>query len=504
MYQPAAMFTITTVPFLLLPALTSALALSEPFKPPDNSHQNQQRVLSLLDNHHHKPPKASIPGFISLGDSYSAGIGTRPDLPSPSDPCRQGLGAYPYLLASSLLPNRTNHQWLSCTGATTIDLLSSSPPSPDDSQIDTFQPSLGPPAFATLSIAGNDLDFFSLLNACVFRFYGWFSSETCEDALKKVEDTLSDSNNQKLKLRIKLILLEILDRVAWEHHPNFFITVTGYARFFNENTTECNDVSFGVWTSPSSSSSVRGGLPGTNGAKLTQSTRQKMNTFVLKANQLLADVVDEVNRSFLASSTSKTNKPKVLFVNYDTTFNTHRFCEPGVVKEPDYDRNETWFFLPGGRDVDQAGNVYTSTIPNKEEDDDEDEDKEDGVGYIDPDHCWEDAMQKGDWGEKTVCLMAKAKKEDPGLRLVEHYRHHCRGGGQGKGKRGAALWRKPGDSMWLTPTYYGKTFHPRSAGHEAIRDKIYQLWEEHGYLSRNLSRGTDLMKRMKTKNTHND
>ncbi|KAK4174137.1 SGNH hydrolase-type esterase domain-containing protein [Triangularia setosa] len=469
-------FTTIITPILLLPDQIAALALSVPSKPPDNNHQHV--IFPYNNNHRHSPPKAHIPGFISLGDSYSAGIGTRPDLPSPSSPCRQGLGAYPYLLASPLLPNRTSHQWLSCTGATTLDLLSSLPPSPDSSQIDAFNPSSPVvPAFATLSIGGNDLDFFSLLNACVFRFYGPFPSESCDDALRKVEDILSNQNSQKLKLRIRLILLEILDKIPWEYHPDFFITVTGYARFFNENTTECDDVSFGVWTS-----STSGLLPKkTAGTKLTQSTRQKMNSFVLKANTLLSSVIDEVNASF---SLGRNNNPKIVFVDYDLSFSGHRFCEPGVAKEPDYDRADTWFFLPGGKDVDQAGNVYSSsTTPKEEEDEDDEYGDGDGVGYIDPDRCWEDALENGDWGEKALCLMAKAKKEDPGLKLIKHCRHHC----QQENKKGRAVWRstrkrKPGDSMWLTPTYYGKTFHPRSAGHEAIRDNIFQVWEEHGYL----------------------
>ncbi|KAK4194273.1 SGNH hydrolase-type esterase domain-containing protein [Triangularia verruculosa] len=469
------MLTTKTLPpiLLLFPALISALAISELFKPPDKNNNNHQHILSLNTKNH--PRLSQSQGFISLGDSYSAGIGTRPDLTSPSTACRQGLGAYPYLLASSLSPpSHTSHQWLSCTGATTLDLLSSSPSSPDTSQIDAFN-STPTPSFATLSIAGNDLDFFSLLNACVFRFYGPLGSESCPDALKRAEDTLSPQKTQKLKLRIRLILLEILGKIAWERHPSFFITVTGYTRFFNENTTECDDVSFGVWASSSSS--------GVETMKLTKDTRKKMNDFVVRANHLLESVIDEVNASF-----SVGRGKKVVFVNYDDSFNHHRFCEPGVVKEPDYERQETWFFLPGGKDVDRAGNVYSSR--HHEEDDDDEED--DGVGYLDPERCWEEALERDDWGEKAVCLMAKAKRQDPELKLVEHYRHHCRGG-QGK-RKGKAVWRggggsssratrKPGDSMWLTPTYYGKTFHPRSAGHEAIRDKIFEIWKEHGYLT---------------------
>lgn len=434
----------TTTPILLLlllPTLTSALTLSEPFKPPDNHHH--QHVLSATTNNNNNQNPPPIPGFISLGDSYSAGIGTRPDLPSPSPPCRQGLGAYPHLLASSLNHTTSHqHQWLSCTGATTNDILSSLPPSPSTSQIDAFN--LTSPTFATLSISGNDLDFFSLLNACIFRFYGPFSPSSGDSALKTVSSILL--NDQKLRLRIRLILLEILNKIPWERHPSFFITVTGYARFFNENTTACDDVSFGIWDVSHTAAA----------AKLTRDIRRKMNDLVLKANGLIRGVIDEVNASFSGSGKRK----KVVFVDHDSLFDGHRFCEPGVAKEPDYERRETWFFLPGGGDVDGEGRVYTSL---------REENEEEGVGYycLDPERCWEEAAERGDWGEKAVCLMAKAKREDPGLRLRVHYRRGVeKGEGVWKGwtttTTTTTTQKKPGDSMWLTPTYYGKTFHPVS------------------------------------------
>ncbi|KAK4650504.1 hypothetical protein QC762_708025 [Podospora pseudocomata] len=410
-HHTATMLTTTTpilLLLLLLSTLTSALTLSEPFKPPDN--------------HHHQ--HASSPSATATQPA-SAPAPTSPPLPPPA----------------------------------AQQQTTSSPPSlpPSTSQIDAFN--LTSPTFATLSISGNDLDFFSLLNACIFRFYGPFSPSSCDSALKTVSSILL--NDQKLRLRIRLILLEILNKIPWERHSSFFITVTGYARFFNENTTACDDVSFGIWDVSHTAAA----------AKLTRDIRGKMNDLVLKANDLIRGVIEEVNASFSGSGKRK----KVVFVDHDSLFDGHRFCEPGVAKEPDYERRETWFFLPGGGDVDGEGRVYTSLREKNKE----------GVGYyyLDPERCWEEAAERGDWGEKAVCLMAKAKREDPGLRLRVHYRRGVeKGEGFWKGWTTTTTTKKPGDSMWLTPTYYGKTFHPRSAGHEAIRDKIFQVWEEHGYL----------------------
>ncbi|KAI1640903.1 SGNH hydrolase-type esterase domain-containing protein [Biscogniauxia mediterranea] len=124
--------------------------------------------------------KPGFVGFVVLGDSYSAGIGTGVD--GQEDDCRHGLHAHPQLIASDLSksqggPNAT-FQFLSCTGPETEEVLSGG----DGSQIDAFNASL-PPDFALLSIGGNDLGFFGVMNACVFRFYNFYSG-TCETALK--------------------------------------------------------------------------------------------------------------------------------------------------------------------------------------------------------------------------------------------------------------------------------------------------------------------------------
>lgn len=452
-------------------AVPPSLYHNQPFKPPDE----QQHVLLA------PAPLSSPQGLISLGDSYSAGIGTRPNSPllRGSDPtaaaCRRGPGAYPYLLAQDSSVN-SSFQWLSCTGSTTDDILSSPPSSPSfPSQIDRINTSLSP-SFATLTISGNDLDFFSVLSACVFRFYGPWYGPSCSGALRRAEDMFSSPSNSSeenpgssLELRVRLILTETLTKIRWDKNPKFFVTVAGYAAFFNDETEICDGVSLGVWLG-------RPGLGGVSrtGERLTREVRTRMNALVRKANELLERVAREVDGEFWAAGPAqykgdgetgeaeerenRRRRKKVVFVNYDTAFAGHRLCEPGVY-EPDYERKETWFFLPGGVDVDQAGQIYEHEGGGKEEDKVDEDDP-----LVDPEVCLGRSGRSGDWGERALCLMARAKKGDPTLRPAEK------------------VMAQPGDSMWFTPTYYGKTFHPRSAGHEAIRDKIYEVWEEHGLL----------------------
>ncbi|KAJ3563407.1 hypothetical protein NPX13_g8210 [Xylaria arbuscula] len=361
---------------------------------------------------------ASIPrtGFVALGDSYSAGIGT--GIEGEEDDCRQGLHAYPQLVADDHDP--TAFQFLSCTGATTTDAMIGA----QESQVDRLNTSL-PVDFALLSIGGNDLGFFDVINACVFRFYNFYSG-TCEDALDRSRVLLESDD---FEIRLRILIMEILDKIRWEKKPDFSITVTGYARFFNEITDDCDEMSFGVWW---------------NGPKLTKKLRSDMNTLVLNVNAKLRKTIEIINRSF--------TQDRLIFVDYDAAFDGHRFCEPNVT-EPDYERLDTWFFLVGGPD--NAGN---GTTENQRVSDAK------SLSPIspltDPLLCLEPARRSGDWGKLALCYMAIAKHRDPTLRLAREE-------------------VVPLNSMWYVPTYYGKTFHPRTRGHKMIRDNIYKSMAYH-------------------------
>lgn len=80
---------------------------------------------------------------------------------------------------------------------------------------------------------------------------------------------------------------------------------------------------------------------------------------------------------------------------------------------------------------------------------------------MDPETCLAKAEERADWGELALCYMAMARNEDPSLRPVYD-----------------GVLASSG--MWWVPTSYGKTFHPRTFGHEAIRDAVYREWEAHG------------------------
>jgi lysophospholipase L1-like esterase len=443
--------------YALIPLCQAASSLpsSSPSGLDDAGHGQQ-----VLGTGGHRPNRQAR-GFVALGDSYSAGIGTGTDqreLPSEGD-CRHGVHAYPQLIYRDLnnatgLDN-TTFQWLSCTGAVTTDILSGGGHPTTDwehengghrearaaGQVDLLNASL-PIDFATLSVGGNDLGFFDVMNACIFRFYSFYSG-TCEKALEAADAAVA---SVLFEQRLAVILRELLDAVSWEKRdPGFSIAVTGYARFFDAETPGCDDMSLGVWY---------------GGPKLSRAIRRRMNGLVDAANEKLRRTVAEADERFRGP-----RRPRVLFVDYEHVFEGHRFCEEGVL-EPDYTRTDSWFFLVGGPD-----NARNETVwPNGTNGDPE------SMAYYqrrekmmlsqssplaDPHTCLPRAQERGDWGALALCYMAMAKHRDPWLRP-------------------AYDGITPQNGMWYVPTYYGKTFHPRTLGHEAIRDRIYEVWGEHG------------------------
>ncbi len=416
-------------PYLLAVFGVLAFARSLGFSYPqlhiqDQYSQHDQHEKDVLERHDARPkpmfphpPDKWPSGFVALGDSYSAGIGT--GVNGTEDPCRLGLHAHPLLIYQDLQKavkssEEATFQFLSCTGSTVQDMLLGG----DESQIGEFNTS-ATADFALLSIGGNDLGFFEIMNSCIFRFYSFYSG-TCEEAQRKFKAALESANFEQ---SLRLAIIEVLDRVGWEKRPLFTITVTGYAQFFNADTTLCDDCSFGVWW---------------HGPKLKRRLRRRMNKMVLAVNDKIRRSVDSINAEFWET--------KVLFVDYDALFEGHRFCEEGV-QEPDYLRQDTWFFLIGGSDNaddsgqegdllyeaprrpgSQSGPVPLLLPP--------------GFPWMDTSMCMEASTKSGDWGERAICYMSMAFERDPSLRLAPGY--------------------EASKHMWHVPTYYGQTFHPVS------------------------------------------
>jgi hypothetical protein len=216
--------------------------------------------------------------------------------------------------------------------------------------------------------------------------------------------------------------------VQWERRPWFVVTLTGYARFFNAETDACDDMSLGVWW----------GRAQADEAGPPRRRRPERPVQQHAAQGPLRRLRRRVSTA-TASASPTCGSP--------TTTGT-----------------DTWFFLVDGPDhnhtLPNTPATATATPPPPPPPSMPAQLLPALSPLVDPSSCLERAQRRGDWGELALCYMAMAKGKDPGLRFAYDE-------------------VTTQNSMWYVPTYYGKVFHPRSLGHEVVRDKVYQTWREH-------------------------
>lgn len=228
--------------------------------------------------------------YASLGDSYAAGVGAgSPVVLS----CGRFSEAYPVGVADSKRLNISHNdvRYLACGGSNGRSVLLH--------QV----PLIGHSDVITITAGGNEVHFFDVLNACV---YHWLPLATCE---KEIREARALIQSQSLINQIDAVIA----RSSKCMHPDALLLVTGYARFFNEQTDLCDHITFSR-TRPLD--------------HLTKDKRRALNQLV----SMLNDVI---------RASAKLHGAK--YVDMDAIFEGHRFCENGV-HEPDIRREETWFF----------------------------------------------------------------------------------------------------------------------------------------------------------------
>jgi lysophospholipase L1-like esterase len=242
---------------------------------------------------HISPP--DVVSYAALGDSYATGAGAgSPRLPPPFDiSCGRFSDAYPVQVANSTLLDIEEYRFqnLACGGASTTSVLQGQVPQIGDSQV------------VTLTVGGNEVDFFAVLNECIYK---WRPFSTCEKEWQRSRSLIEsgkfiDDFNKLVKGAVQVL------------EPGSRLLVTGYAKFFNQHTDHCNHITFSK-NDPDN--------------LLTRSLRTKLNDLINRLN----DVIEAAAEAH-----------GVEYVDIDGVFEGHRFCEDGV-PEPAPDRVETWFF----------------------------------------------------------------------------------------------------------------------------------------------------------------
>jgi len=162
------------------------------------------------------------------------------------------------------------------------------------------------PEFATMTIGGNDAGFFGVVSNCIFhndigRDYGPDYPDPKGECAKVINETTHRvANDDEFAKGLAEQIEHVLGHSKFKDKSNFKLFVTGYARFFNQDDPACDKY----------------GLRLTGGPSLTRILRNAINDLVLLVNHKVEETVH------------KANTPKAIFVDFDSGFEGHRFCEP--------------------------------------------------------------------------------------------------------------------------------------------------------------------------------
>ncbi len=247
---------------------------------------------------------SAFTGFAGLGDSFAAGIGG-PAHDSDTK-CARGDTGYPNLINEDGRmggPAGRTFQFLACSGATSKDMVKNQIPATKGNQ-----------QLITLSAGGNDVGLSKILDACIF---GWSPvpadcNTTIANSRKIIDNELSSNLNHLYTLA--------KTKLGTDPKNPGKIYVTGYGKYFDASTTQCNSKTRSFWYQQF------------NKQYLTQELRRTLNDMVDAVNSKIADAV-------------KAAGDQVVFVNWDRYFTRYRgrYCERNV-PEPDASRLGLLFY----------------------------------------------------------------------------------------------------------------------------------------------------------------
>ncbi|GAB3581301.1 SGNH/GDSL hydrolase family protein [Calidifontibacter terrae] len=167
------------------------------------------------------PVSAASNSYVALGDSYSAGVGSKA---SNGTSCYRSTYGYPALLAAA---KGLALSYQACSGATTADVV--------NNQIGALSSTT---AYVTITIGGNDLGFADVLTECAQP--AWMSD--CSGAIATGRSVLTG----QLPARYDSLFTAIRSKA-----PNARVVVATYPRIFNGE--DCNAF---TWFSPGEETSL--------------------------------------------------------------------------------------------------------------------------------------------------------------------------------------------------------------------------------------------------------
>ena len=261
---------------------------------------------------------SNVAKWADIGGSFASriGAGVRRDVASGDTVCSRYTEAYGNVMNVVLDgtgPVNRQFTWVACSGATAPAVLKNQIPAIDqDSDI------------VTLQVGGNDVSFFDIINACIIKLLP--QSTTCSEQITLSRNHMANDYPVLIDSDTQAVLKQV-------DNAGFKLYVIGYARFFNPTTTQCEDVSFDFWRE----------LPENQG-NLTSVLRTTLNGLATSLNTQISDAVDRAN--------AHDGRKPVVFVNFDSAFAGHRYCDEGI-DEPDLKNGNRWFQENGSFTRDQ-------------------------------------------------------------------------------------------------------------------------------------------------------
>lgn len=156
---------------------------------------------------------AAEPGYVALGDSFAAGVGSRSY--APDDPCLRSPLSYPALVADRYDLALTH---AACSGAVTADVLGQ--------QVGALSAGT---SRISVTVGGNDVGFTSVLTTCALP--GWLGN--CRRAV----DASRRAMQGVLPARLDRVLAAVRQR-----SPGAVVVVTGYPKLFGDE--DCSALTF--------------------------------------------------------------------------------------------------------------------------------------------------------------------------------------------------------------------------------------------------------------------
>jgi lysophospholipase L1-like esterase len=244
-----------------------------------------------------------IQKFASIGDSYSAGLGSGDRL---DWSCSRYAYSYPTILHSTLLGDDANrtHQFLACSGAASSEILMK--------QVPVLRDNLD---LLTISAGGNDIGLTPILSNCVYQFY-MSAEDACQKSMDEARARIA--NETELYKNVTDLIEAAKPKMNPDHGVIYY---TGYAGFFGTDDETCDNVTWAVWRNIEWTKQY-----------LKLQMRRDLNEMVRSVNAI-------IHKAVIAAG------PNVRFIDYDAEIEASRgrYCETGV-QEPDANRDGLAFY----------------------------------------------------------------------------------------------------------------------------------------------------------------